>query len=191
MSSSGYVFYFKACTIPTKLCLGLSPKFSPISGVVSLLNRTIFSTAHMTIFLPHTKSGTITFGLSFDTNSWELLYLTTVSNEHDTVNVLPPHTIIQQSVKFYFHFVLKSQTLHVPPYLGGGGRVWREHNVGSTEKRSKYKKCIGYVPRTIKVVIVLRNRVLFVTNECLSIHIVYTWYNVLNYISTRGLKSGN
>jgi hypothetical protein len=68
ISSSGYVFDFKACTIPTKLCLGLSLEFNPISGVVSLLNLKIVSTAHMAIFLPHTRSGRITFGLSFDTN---------------------------------------------------------------------------------------------------------------------------
>jgi hypothetical protein len=54
--NSGFVFYFKACTIPTKLCLGLSLKLNPISGVVSLLNRIILSTIHMTIFLPHTRS---------------------------------------------------------------------------------------------------------------------------------------
>jgi len=121
MSSSGYVYYFKACTILTKLCLGLSLKFKPISGVVSFLNRIIFSTTHMIIFLPHTRNGTITFGLSFDTNAWELLYLVTGRNEHDKVNVLPPPTLIHQSVKFYFYFVLKSQTLHIPPYGGRGG----------------------------------------------------------------------
>jgi hypothetical protein len=137
----------------------------------------------MTIFPPHPWTGTITFGLSSHTVSRELLYLATSSNEHNDVNVTATTNGNTSVCKALLPFRFEVTKPLCSSVWGG------THNVGSTVKRSKYKKCIGCVPRTIKLATVLKNDVLFVTNECLlNIHCVYV-IQCLELYKQRGIKT--